>query len=606
MRDTMVHRGPDDAGSVLLDGGCVGLGHRRLAIVDVSPKGHEPMPYRNERYWLTFNGEIYNFRELRVELESAGAAFRSDCDAEVVLAAYAEWGPDCVERFAGMWAFAIWDDHEKTLFCARDRFGIKPFYYFDDGEVFIFASEIRAILASGYMPTTPNAGAMAVYLGRRRVDGWQQTFFESIERLPPAHSLMLSYGKTVRRRYWQLPQSPLGAGPDAEDAARVHDQLSAAVESHLMADVPVGVSLSGGLDSSAVLAFATRHGREPVRTFSAYYEEEARWDERRYIDAMNAACRAEAQMVLPRLEALIPSLPKMIWHLEEPPLMHGVYPRWHVMGLAGSHVKVVLGGQGGDEIFGGYGHHYIHYLRDCLAERNAARLACEAGAALLRQPGRFGGYFLKRARERVVASGKQETLSRLQEGGAGPLLLDQPTDQDDPPMFVPQQRQSRLHERLCYDLFYGSLPPLLKYDDKIGMAFSVECRVPFLDHRLVELAFSLSPMSKFNAGWSKHVLRRALADALPKEIVWREGKLGFPTPFEPWFAGPLLAPAREIILDGALAQEGYLDRRRVEEQLQAHRDGRQDITGRLWQWLGLQIWFDLHRHLSDTGARRAA
>lgn len=603
MRDTMIHRGPDDAGIKLFENGKVGLAHRRLSIIDLSSAGQEPMSSSDERYWLIFNGEIYNFRDLRTELIAKGHHFRSSCDAEIILAAYGEWGAECVKRFNGMWAFAIWDTKEKTLFCSRDRFGIKPFYYYDDGDLFVFASEIRAILASGVTGQQPCLESIAAYLDSEIVDGLETTFFEGILRLMPAHSLLISQGRTKIWRYWNLEVAPRGAEMSPTDVERVRESFEEAVRSHMVSDVPVGISLSGGLDSSSIFAVASRNSNDRICVFSSYFEEGNRYDERFYFNKVTDAYSAEKYLIRPDKNDLLATMLKIIWHLEEPPLAHGVYSRWRIMELANQHVKVLLGGQGGDEIFAGYENYYWYFLRDCLAQRNYLRFCRELLAMLDRNSSMIYQSVITRMQNLLnsqsfnIAGSKQHYDGHSAFSAAGEKLACMRFKVRDPQKSA-QRGCSWLNERLHYDTTFGLLPTLLKYDDKIGMAFSVECRVPFLDHRLVELIFSLSPFVKIWNGWSKYILRQALNGMLPDEVQWRPDKMGFPMPLREWFKGPLLMEAEELILDGKLSFDRYLDRKKLETLLRRHRKGQYDLSKQIWQWLCLTIWYELHTQLT--------
>jgi len=603
MRDTMFHRGPDDAGVRFFEGGKVGLAHRRLSIIDPSSAGHQPMSYLDGRYWLTFNGEIYNFRNLRSELTSKGHIFRSSCDAEVILAAYAEWGTQCVERFNGMWAFAVWDSKEKTLFCSRDRFGIKPFYYYDDGDMFIFASEIRAILASGITSPEPFLESVTAYLGPGIVDGLETTFFEGISRLKPAHSLMISEKGRKIWRYWNLEVAGRDSSTSKADGARVAESFEQAVCSHLVSDAPLGVSLSGGLDSSSIFAIASRLRNDRLPAFSCYFEDGGRYDERYYIDKVADDYGAAKYSVVPDKNRFLDILPKIIWHLEEPPLAYGVYPRWHIMELAGNHVKVLLVGQGADEIFAGYDYYHWFFLQDHLARnkshlygdflsglgRNISLTSLTAFSKIQKLLGYMGFHRTKHKADTFSPSTLYPAGERLagtrsdQRGWTGPV----------------RRGNSLLNERLYYDTTYGLLPTLLKYDDKIGMAFSVESRVPFLDHRLVELAFSLSPFVKIRNGWNKYILREAMNGIIPREVQWRREKVPFTMPFNEWLQGTLLSEVEERILEGGLSSNGYMNGNKLKLLFNGHRKRQYDISIIIWKWLCLSIWFELHTQLPD-------
>ena len=363
MRDSMIHRGPDDAGLQIFDESCVALGHRRLSILDLSAAGHQPMSY-HERYWITYNGEVYNYQEIRKELESKGYTFRSETDTEVILAAYVEWGAGCLSRFNGMWAFAIWDAQEKILFCSRDRFGIKPFYYYDDGERFIFASEIRAILASGDVAIEHDRGAIAEYLKTGIVDGIEQTFFHDIKRLKPGRYLKINRTSTQQHVYWQLSSIIPKDTFTEQDIEQFRDLFHDSVRLRMISDVPLGTCLSGGLDSSSIFSVATRLSGRPLNTFSAFFDEGSEYDEREFFECVADKYNAHQHIVNPKGDSLFDLLPKIFWHLEEPSKALGVFPQWHVMELANKEVTVLLDGQGGDEVLGGYDTYFPFRLQE--------------------------------------------------------------------------------------------------------------------------------------------------------------------------------------------------------------------------------------------------
>lgn len=598
MRDTMLHRGPDGYGIELFEAGRVGLAHRRLAIIDLSSAGHEPMSFHNQRFWLTFNGEIYNAEALREDLITQGCRFRSACDAEVLLASYATWGKDCVQRFHGMWAFAIWDAQEKILFCSRDRFGIKPFYYYDNGDLFAFASEIRAILASGSIPIEPHCDALIYYLEAGLIDGLEDTFFQSIKRLQPGYCLRISEHGSQSWRYWDLLTTPISDEDSTPHIIeKVRSTFQAVVRSHLVSDVPLGVSLSGGLDSSSIFGIASQLKPGPICTFTSYYEEPGPFDERLYSDQMTALYPAHEYQVYPKREQLFQILPRIIWHLEEPPLAHGVYPRWHIAELASHHIKVLLVGQGGDELLAGYSHYVIDLFMDYLSQGQVLRTCRELAATWNHQGVKIPVELLKTSLKEFLPRQRWRKLVRPSTSVLGPLLKN--LDLSFPQKHYPKSGQSRLNEHLYYDLVHGTLPTLLKYEDKIDMAFSIEGRVPFLDHRFAELCFSLGSTAKIRDGWGKAILRDAMAQLLPSEVCWRREKIGFPTPFNIWFRGSLFRDAKERIMESNLHRDGYLDRRQVERVLKEHSNEKRNHSQSIWKWLCLAIWFEGSSHLSD-------
>ncbi len=598
MRDSMLHRGPDGCGLELFEEGRVGLAHRRLAIIDLSSAGHEPMSFRNGRYWLTFNGEIYNAADLRETLKAQGCSFRSHCDAEVILAAYATWGKACVQRFQGMWAFAIWDQQEKMLFCSRDRFGIKPFYYYDDGDLFIFASEIRAILASGVISPHLHPPAIVAYLNEGLLDGLDETFFAGIQRLQPGTCLIRSEQEIKTWRYWDVVAAPFSSEiPWAADIDQIRWTFDEAVRSHLVSDAPIGISLSGGLDSSAIFAMASKYSREPIRTFTSYYDESGPYDERQYSDQMIARFPAEAYQVRPNRDDLYAILPRLLWHLEEPPLAHGVYPRWHVAQLASGHVKVLLVGQGGDELLAGYSYYFKSLLLDYFSRGKVLAMCREILATWQHHGNPFPADVLKASFRKRLPHWMKRTFSQGPTSALGPLL--QGVTPSSPRMQPLGVGHSRLNSHLWYDTVNGILPTLLRYEDKIDMAFSIEGRVPFLDHRFAERAFSLGVKAKIRDGWSKVILRDAMDSLLPHAIQWRRDKVGFPTPYDRWFEGPLFKEAESRIMESGICREGYLDRSQVERLLREHQQGKRKLSTWIWKWLCLAQWYEGRDHLTD-------
>jgi asparagine synthase (glutamine-hydrolysing) len=585
MRDTLLHRGPDGAGLELF-GTRAGLAHRRLAILDLSPAAHQPMSWADGRFWLAFNGEIYNYRELRAELAGRGHAFRSSGDAEVLVAAFAQWGEACVERLEGMWAFAIWDARDATLFLSRDRFGIKPLYFADDGELLVFASEIRAILASGVVEPTPHAPAVADYLAPQPVgDGLEQTFFEGVRRLPPAHCLSVSPSRTRVWRYWSLPRAETRVRhPEHE----LGERLEAAVRSHLVSDVPIGVSLSGGLDSTSVLALAARALGPGLPAYSACFSER-RWNERRFSQQAADDCKAEVAYVEPSAEAFFECMPRIAWHLEEPPHFHGVYPRWWVDERAAQDVTVLLSGQGADELLAGYTRYEAIAQWEHLAHGRLLAFARELRHSAARENARLAALALRGALRGAPA----------QAFAAGERLRGVPVPRPRVPRIELRTSRHALRERQRFDLELGGLPTLLRYDDRLSMAHSLECRVPFLDARLAELAFSLPTSAKIRGGWRKLALRRAMDGVLPRAVQWRRPKRPYGMPWDDWLDARFLPRLRERVLSGPAIREGWLDRAAVERALGEPRDDSGPRSIRAWRWLCLSLWLELHRELAD-------
>jgi asparagine synthase (glutamine-hydrolysing) len=528
------HRGPDGAG--FYDGTGVSLGHCRLAIIDLSDMGRQPMADPTGRYWITFNGEIYNYLELAAELRRRGHRFRGQSDTEVLLAAYCQWGEGCLERLRGMFAFAIWDEVERRLFAARDRLGIKPFHYWTDGRGRLaFASELKALLA--FLPQRrANQRLAGQFLAWNLLDHEAaETMVSAIRRLPPAHSLTWRPGvPIVTRRYWDFDVNDELETPPAARVALLSDfrqRFAESVSLHLRSDVPVGTCLSGGLDSSsivcAVSAELRRRGawREDWQhTFSACFEE-PRLDERPYIAAVAAATGCRTHFVFPSGEQLRDELEAWLWHQEEPVGGLGVYSQFCVARLARQQgIKVLLDGQGADEQLAGYRKFILVYLRQLLGARRYARALREAAAF-------FGSPEILRTSH--LMAGRRYLFKAV------PEVAWLWPDGDAPERPEPLGLGASLGRRLKADLVQFSLPVLLRYEDRNTMAFGVESRVPFVDHVLVEWLATLPADMRLSGGWTKRILREALADLLPERVRKRKSKLGFATPESAWLAGPL-------------------------------------------------------------------
>ena len=529
------HRGPDASG--LQHFGPCAVASQRLSILDVSPLGHMPMLSDDGRLALVQNGEIYNYVELRAELRGHGHVFRSDGDTEVILRAFEQWGPSCVERFVGMWAFALYDLDARTLHLSRDRLGVKPLYVHQTHERLVFASEIKAIvtyLRQSGEPVRANPASIATYTATGLVDGLRDTFFEGIGRFPAATNLRIkSDGHAQSTTYWDLPSraTALSASLNGQRAApwpALHDTLDEAVRVHLRSDVPLGVCLSGGLDSSAIVGLASRHV-ERVKTFTVYFDDGPDYDERQHAHPIVERFGAEAFERCIEPTDLLGTLEQIVWHLDEPSLALGVYPQWHVMALArDTGVKVVLDGQGGDEVFAGYNNYAPQHLYGLLGT-NPLQVPFEVAAI-----GRLTGWPQARsaARSALAMRLRRPVVPSVETKPDAALLVPELRAladlAHDEWRLWPRVFDGWLTNVLYWELTRTRLPALLRYEDRLSMAFSIESRVPFLDHRLVELAFSLPDEVKRHAGWSKYGLRRALDGVLPPSVVWRRDKKGFP------------------------------------------------------------------------------
>lgn len=592
------HRGPDDSGQGTF--GSCGLACRRLSILDLSQLGHMPMLSDDGRLALIHNGEVYNYVELRDQLRRLGHDFHSDGDTEVILRAYQQWGAACVERFVGMWAFALYDAADGSLLLSRDRLGMKPLYIHHAPERLVFASEIKAIveyLRHAGDPVRPNASSIATYAATGLVDGLADTFFEGIGRFPAASNMRITPDGVRTSPFWDLPgraatlRASLNGVNDTPWAA-LRQALDEAVRVHLRSDVPLGVCLSGGLDSSAMVGLASRHV-ERVKTFTIYFEDGPEYDERQHAHAIVDQFAAEAAERCVAPSDLTDELRQIVWHLDEPSLALGVYPQWHVMSLArDGGVKVVLDGQGGDEVFAGYTNYAPQHLYGLLGSR-PMRFPAEALAL-----GRVQGW------PQAQSAATSAVAMRLRRP-ATPSVDTKP----DAAILAPELRpladvshdEWRLWPRvfdgwlsnvLYWELTRTRLPALLRYEDRLSMAFSIESRVPFLDHRLVELAFALPDEVKRRAGWSKYGLRRALEDLLPASIVWRRDKKGFPTPVGNWLRDARGATAMAVLRDPSRRGRRLFPQPAIDAFLDDHVRGRADRSWQLWRALSTELWLD--------------
>jgi asparagine synthase (glutamine-hydrolysing) len=587
------HRGPDGDGAYDEPG--VALGFRRLAIIDLSDAGMQPMASEDGRVRLVHNGEIYNYRELRAELEGRGHRFRSATDTEVVLAAYREWGEACVERFNGMWAFALWDAERRRLFCSRDRFGVKPFYYRHAGGRFAFASELKAFRADPEARLEPNPRAVRDYLEQGYLDHTDETFFAGIVKLPPAHSLTLDEHGLRARPYWELGARD---GPDGDPAEAVRELFFDSIRLRLRSDVPVGTCLSGGIDSSAIactvdhLLRTEAETAKPVgerqKTFTAYFEEPG-FDERRYAEAVVARTRAEPHWISFTDRDLVASLPAIVEAQDEPFGSTSIVAQWYVMREAkAAGLKVMLDGQGADETLAGYHGYFGPFFADLLVARRLGELRREVGA--------YRSLHGASARQAAVALARPFVPDRIRwaargrvRGGAG---LVHPELRGLTPTAEPNGApyRDRFRRQLHLILTRRGLPELLHYEDRNSMAHSLEARVPFLDYRLVELLFSLQAGQLIERGRTKAVLRRALGDLLPPVVRDRVDKLGFVTPEGRWLRGALGELAADTFGSRSFAERGFVDASAARSRLERHRRGDLEAGFELWRALNLELW----------------
>jgi asparagine synthase (glutamine-hydrolysing) len=633
MNTLQSHRGPDGDG-VFLDGE-IGLGHRRLAIIDLTEAGHQPLTL--EGYTLTYNGEVYNYRELRLELEGLGHTFRSDCDTEVVLCSYLQWGQDCVRRFNGMFAFAIWNAKDRVLFCARDRLGIKPFFYFQHKDTFEFASELKALLRKPER-RVPRLRTLVRFLGEGLTDDEWDTFYEGMRMLPPAHTMVVSRRGLDLHRYWALdptkswrelgPDGQLNipshqnrlvednyfpSNPDLNEAAQAFRGLFAeSVNLRMRSDVPVGTCLSGGLDSSSVVACASDLIDHSMETFSSIYPDRG-YDEKSYIEDVVKAYSTNPHSIESDGQDLPDVFDKIVWAQDEPTAGPGLYSQWKVMETAQKSVTVLLDGQGGDELLAGYYHYFREYLselaKQLVKEKQDLQAVMRAAVVIKEVTGTDHTALAERAIRRAK---RPKILTMFQKDRPGrvktpallhPDLASQVSKKDATRMEIDKIFDNSLSQKLYNDLTRFSIPPLLRYEDRNSMAFSMEARVPFLDHRLVEFCFALPNQLKIDPPHTKLVLRKAMNGRLPKTVTKRQDKLGYPTPAAIWFREGLNGWLQDLMHSQSFKECELFHTPSCLEIYQDHIKGA-DRSWDLWRILHGYRWNELY--LKGKGFQKVA
>jgi asparagine synthase (glutamine-hydrolysing) len=591
--------------------GGFGFAFRRLAILDLSPAGHQPMCDPSGRFWIVFNGEIYNYLELRAELAALGATFRTGSDTEVLLAAWAAWGEAMLPKLNGMWGFAIWDAKERTLFAARDRFGVKPFHYRVAAGRLAFASELKPIVLDG--ARVPRAQAIYDLLALDWVDHTPETFFEGVFQLPAGHCLTAregapgAPGTVTTRRWWNLDPARRERLSSTEAIERFRALFDDAVRLRLRADVPVGTCLSGGLDSTSIVIAAGAMLPHAMRTFSVSYDEGQAFDERPFIDVAARAAGATQDVVVPDGTDFWSVLDELVWHQEEPTAGPGLYSQWHVMKRAGrgggAGMKVLLDGQGGDELLAGYHRYYFPYLRDLLARGETAAFGRTFWGVAAGQGLGFAQTLAKVARpalppglfesaRRTFGQGKDRVLGEA----LAPFRADEPRP--------PGRFRSALSDQLAWDMTVRFLPSLLRYEDRNSMAFSIETRLPFLDYRLAEFVFALEREERIEGVTTKAILRRAMAGRVPPAVLARRDKKGYETPTDLWLRGREAGRLRDLLLAPDAASRPYLDRAALARELEDYLAGRRAIGLQVWRWIHLELW--LRQFVSANGRAAAA
>jgi asparagine synthase (glutamine-hydrolysing) len=604
MNQQIAHRGPDDDGFFAREN--VGLAMRRLSIIDIQT-GHQPICNEDETIWIVFNGEIYNHRELRQGLESQGHRYRSRSDTETIVHLYEQYGNDCVQHLQGMFAFAIWDQTKRTLFLARDRLGIKPLYYRYDGETLLFGSEIKALLAYPGLRPEFNRKALAEYLAFGYLAG-EETMYSGIRKLMPGHTLTIDAGGEVEiSAYWDLDVNSGEDGRSREygrdySVREYRERLENCIRTHLMSDVPLGVFLSGGLDSSAVAALTSKIRKDRIETFAVGYGEEE-FSELPFARTVAEHIGSDHHEVRLSREDFFQALPLCIWHEDEPIVWPSSVALYFVSRLARERVKVVLTGEGSDETLAGYTR-YAWTLLNARMDgvyrsltpsglRRALRkgiLASPLSATarrklehtfLLRDGSSWPAFYFDNFYSAFSAAEQDELLTpeaklHTNDAYAGSML------------FWNQSKGEMLH-RLLYTDIKTYLVELLMKQDQMSMAASIESRVPFLDHTLVEFTASIPAKYATKGMAGKFILKSAVEDLLPKSIVYRQ-KMGFPTPWAYWLAGKQLESIEQLLMEARTLDRGYFRADAIRTLFSEHRAGRRDHGNRIWRLLNLELW----------------
>jgi asparagine synthase (glutamine-hydrolysing) len=586
----IAHRGPDDEG--VWSDGRAWLGHRRLAIIDLSPGGHGPMVHQASGVVITFNGEIYNYIELRAELQAAGHRFHTESDTEVLLAGYLEWGSECLGRFNGMWSFLIWDPRDQTAFFARDRLGVKPFYFTHRDGALSFASEPKAILALHPELRRVDEAALYGFLAEGQLYTGDRSFYEGIKVLPAGHYGTFAPGSSEPKihKFWAPPSDTVDGADYGESLQRFSDLLQDSVKLRMRSDVPVGFTLSGGLDSSAVLQAAVSvdsKGKGKLRAYTSVYDTPPGSpviDERRWASLMAGKYeRVELDQVVARDEDWLDILDRVIWHMDGPGYSPAVFPLWRIMERArATGVPVLLEGQGADELLGGYPQYAALALWDLLRRRQLSPFRRGFRAYSQTFTGRMLSLWL--IRERLPF------LVRANRRRVGSLGVLEPEFARRHGSASSTRPAGTVNGRLRADLTRDILPGLLHYGDAISMAHSIESRLPFLDYRLVEFASSLPGEFKVGQGESKRILRDHLRTVHLQEIAARTDKKGYPTPADDWLRAHDGAVLRSALLAPDAPIRAYCRPERMERLIRHHAAGRAGAGNHLYRLLATEMW----------------
>lgn len=603
MTNAIAHRGPDAEGFFLENN--IALGHRRLSIIDLSEDGNQPMFSHDNAYVIVFNGEIYNYVELKEELAQLGATFQNSTDTEVIIEAYRFWGKNCVKRFNGMWAFCLYDREKKECFFSRDRFGIKPLYVLDREDVFAFASEAKAILAAFPEENLPDYDMVYRYLWDGvPEDRDEKCFYRNIKRFEQAQSMVyhLDTNEQEKEQYWDVDEEAfrkkwiIGKNPVKTCKMLLED----AVKIRMRADVEVGSCLSGGLDSSAIVGICKKKFGFTMHTFSSIYSDKD-CNEKEYIDEVNQFNETIPHLIYPEPEkhSLLDAFQRILYHHDGPNGGASLYSQYSVMQGVHGNVKVVLDGQGADELFGGYIPYYGYRLQDMMQD-NKLRNRCAAIKTIailtkewpdmvssIQSDAMVQALGIKLYKKIIKKYKKQDTVRTV---GNYPLFTKEFLESVNKDVsFSEKQITGALNARLCKEVTRDSIPMLLHNEDGNSMAFSIESRVPFLDYRLVEFGLALDGKYKIRNEWTKWIVRKSCKEYLPKKVEKRKNKMGFPAPFARWLREcDEKEQMKELIY--AFGERNIVPKETIDFYYQEHVSGKADRNGILYKFLVLELW----------------
>lgn len=597
MTDTLVHRGPNAEGQYVWKN--LGLGHRRLSIIDLSDLGKQPMASHDNQYVIVFNGEVYNYLELRDEIKAMGGKLISNTDTEIIMEAYRYWGKDCVKHFNGMWAFVLLDKSKNIIFASRDRLGVKPFYYLQREDVFAFASEPKAILEM--FPEERQYNPTMVY---RYLKGWpedmnNQTFYKNIYQLQPAASFFydLREHKMCEWNYWKINAEKAYAEriQGKKPIQEFRNLLEDAIRLRLRSDVPIGSSLSGGLDSSTIVGILSKKFSVPVKTFSSVYED-IDCNEKEFIDEVNKFASTEPHLVYPADINLLEALEKIVVHHDGPNAGASLYSGYSVYQEAQKKVKVLMDGQGADELLGGYTSSYFARLKDILSEKTLwSKIKAMKLIGIFRKewPEKMNEMPFEVMRAAMGdKAARTDTHKQSVKFSKHIDLFYEGFEKEAAKEIVRKSGsvEGNLNQELYYQLMQSTLPEILHNVDGNSMTFSLEVRLPFLDYRIVEFCMALNGRYKIKNQWTKWILRKSCKQYLPERVLYRTNKMGFPAPFGRWLKEcEERDKLKEIIF--SLGDRGIVKKNAIDGYYRQHMSGEVDRSYILYRFLSLELWF---------------